>query len=57
MKKSLTLGMLLVLTFSFGQKLFIVKADDKFGLINDSGLEVISPKYNSIQEFDRDHVN
>lgn len=57
MKKLFTFSMLTVFTFSFGQKLFIVKSDEKFGIINESGVEVIPPKYNAIDEFDKMHPN
>ena len=57
MKKLFTFSMLTVFTFSFGQKLFIVKSDEKFGIINESGVEVIPPKYTSIDDFDKMQPN
>jgi len=57
MKKLFTLSMSLALTCSFAQKMFIVKSDEKFGIINESGIEIVPPKYTSIEEFDKMHVN
>ena len=57
MKKLFTLSMSLALTCSFAQKMFIVKSDEKFGIINESGIEIVPPKYNSIEEFDKMHPN
>jgi hypothetical protein len=38
------------------QKLFIVSSDNKFGVINESGVEIIQAKYASIEEFDKHHL-
>jgi hypothetical protein len=57
MKKIFSISMLFLATYSFSQKLFIVKSDERFGLINESGIEVIPPKYNSIEDYDKAHPN
>ena len=44
---------LLISTFSFGQKLFIVSSNKKFGLLNENGIEIISTKFSTIEDFDK----
>ena len=57
MKLFYTSVALLLCTISFGQKLFIVSSDDKFGVINENGVEIIPAKYTSVDDFDKLHPN
>jgi len=57
MKAIYTYAALALCTVSFGQKLFIVSSDDKFGVINENGVEIIPAKYNSVDDFDKVHMN
>ncbi|MFN9114262.1 MAG: WG repeat-containing protein, partial [Bacteroidota bacterium] len=57
MKSIYTCAALALCTYSFGQQLFIVNADNKFGVVNENGVEIIAAKYSSIDEFDNIHAN
>lgn len=57
MKKIILLAFFATSTIGNCQKIFIVKSDEKFGLVNESGILLVPPKYNSIEEFDQSHVN
>ncbi len=57
MKAIYTYAALALCTASFGQQLFIVNSDNKFGVINENGVEIIPAKYNSVDDFDKIHAN
>lgn len=56
MKIKLTVVLFMCFMFSNAQKLFIVNSDNKYGVINENGVEIIQSKYSSIEEFDKDHL-
>ena len=57
MKAIYTYAALALCSVSFAQQLFIVNSDNKFGVVNENGVEIIPAKYTSVDEFDMIHPN